>query len=139
MHKSLIALMVASVVATLGGVRGEAAEKAMTKAALKNAGLAKIQPITAREGHKIRGEGGSAVTAGMSFVSGMLIDPKTKSYVFGVDTNHASTCFDVGCIAGMIDPIHQTESRLQLGLEIEGLFLGTISGGAFGGASAYIR
>jgi hypothetical protein len=139
MHKSLIALMLAGVVATLGAVRGEAAEKVMTKAALKSVGLAKIQPITAREGSKVRGEGGSAITAGMSFVSGMLIDPKTKSYVFGVDTNHASTCFDIGCISGMIDPIHETESRLQLGLEVETLFLGTITGGAFGGATAYIR
>ncbi|MEY4177639.1 MAG: hypothetical protein RLY70_1213 [Planctomycetota bacterium] len=139
MRKSLLILMLASFIATLSGARGEAAEKAMTKAALKNAGLAKIQPITAREGSKIRGEGGSAITAGMSFVSGMLIDPKTKSYVFGVDTNHASTCYDVGCIAGLIDPIHSTESRLQLGLEVETLFIGTITGGAFGGATAYIR
>ncbi len=139
MRKSLLVLMLVGVIATLGGVRSEAAEKAMTKAALKNAGLAKIQPITAREGNKVRGEGASMVTAGMSFVSGMLIDPKTKSYVFGVDTNHASTCYDVGCIAGMIDPVHQTESRLQLGLEVETLFIGTITGGAFGGASAYIR
>jgi hypothetical protein len=139
MRKSLVVLMLASIIAMLSTDRGEAAEKVMTKAALKNAGLAKIQPMTAREGNKIRGEGGSAITAGMSFVSGMLIDPKTKSYVFGVDTNHASTCYDVGCIAGMIDPVHQTESRLQLGLEVETLFIGTITGGAFGGATAYIR
>lgn len=114
-------------------------EKAIQPSTLKNVGLSTLRPISAKEGMKVRGQGGSAATAGLSFVSGMLIDPTSKSYVFGVDTNHASTCYDVSCIVGLIDPVHTTESRLNLGLTVDNSFVGVITGAAFGGATAYIR
>lgn len=136
MRLPAIALAALAVLTTLSA---SADDKPLNKATLKSAGLASLRPITAREGLKIRGEGGSASTAGLSFVSGMLIDPKTNSYVFGVDTNHAYTCLDVACIIDAIDPYHSLESRIALGMTIDDYFVGAITGGAFGTATALVR
>ncbi len=130
----LVALLV-----SVFSISASAADKAVPKTTLKKAGLTSMKPISDEKGTQVRGQGGAALTMGMSFVSGMLIDPKTKSYVYGVDVNNAQACLDTSCIIGLIDPTHTTQSQIQLGLEITDIFKGVIIGGAGGGATAFVH
>lgn len=108
-------------------------------ASLSQYGLASLSPISNADGAKIRGTGGSAATAGSSFISGMLLDGTTKSYIFGVDTNRGMATLQQAGIVGPIDPFHVQSSNLGLALEIENLFRGTLIGGAGGTATSFFR
>ena len=129
----LVALLVG-----LFAIPALAADKAVPKSTLKKAGLASLQPISEKQGLEVRGQGGAALTMGMSFVSGMLMDPKTKSFVYGVDVNNAQAFLDTSFI-GMIDPNHMTQSGISLGLDLTDIFKGMLIGGAGGGASALVH
>lgn len=108
-------------------------------ASLSQYGLSGLAPMTNAQGSKIRGTGGSAATAGSSFISGMLLDGTTKSYIFGVDTNRGMATLQQAGIVGPIDPFHVQQSNLGLALEIENLFRGTLIGGAGGTATSLFR
>ena len=135
LKKSLVVAMLVG----LAAIPALAADKYVPKSTLQKAGLATLKPLSERKGMDVRGQGGSAFTTGMSFVSGMLIDPKTKSYVYGVDTNHAQSILEVVNVVSAIDPTHMTESKISLGLEVTDSFKGLLIGGAGGGASAFFR
>lgn len=113
--------------------------KAVEPASLSQYGLSGLAEMSNAEGSKIRGTGGSAATAGSSFISGMLIDGATKSYVFGVDTNRGMATLQQAGIVGPVDPFHVQSSNLGLGMEIENLFRGTLMGGAGGTATSLFR
>lgn len=108
-------------------------------ASLSQYGLSSLSPISNADGAKIRGTGGSAATAGSSFISGMLLDGTTKSYIFGVDTNRGMATLQQAGIVGPLDPFHVQSSNLGLALEIENLFRGTLIGGAGGTATSFFR
>lgn len=144
----MMRIVLTAVMALAAGVSSvQAAEpsvKATTsksdKAAVASAyGLKGMQSVTDKEAQAVRGKSGSAYTHGNSFVSGMLIDKSTKSYVFGVDTNGAFSSLEQGGIIFPADPFHSTTSNLLLGLEVEGSFFGSLLGTAGGGAAAFFR
>lgn len=120
-------------------VSGRFAVQAAEPNSLGNYGLAALQPVSEIDGQKIKGAGGSAATNGSSFISGMLLDGVSKSYVFGVDTNRASSTLQQAGIVGPIDPFHVQSSNLGLALEVDNLFTGTLVGGAGGTATALFR
>ena len=128
-----------SLLVGLCAMPASAADTYISKSTLQKAGLSTLKPISEQKGMEVRGQGGSALTLGMSFVSGMLIDSKTKSYVFGVDTNSAQAGLEVCLVLGVVDPSHITRSSLTLGLDITDSFHGVLVGGAGGGASALVR
>lgn len=109
------------------------------EATLGQLGLTGLQPVTVEQAHGVRGTGGSAATRGHSFLAGMLIDPQTKSYVFGVDTNGGFATLSQGGLIGPIDPFHVQQSNLALSLEIENYFRGVLMGSAGGTATALFR
>lgn len=115
-----------------------AADPAATSVA-KEFGLSGLSLMSEEAGKEVRGSGGSALTHGASFVTGMLIDQKTKSYVFGVDTNAAFSSLEQAGIVHPIDPFHIQNSSLALALEVQNLFKGTLLGGAGGTATALFR
>lgn len=102
-------------------------------------GLDAIQPVTVQEAQQVRGTGGSAGTRGHSFLSAMVMDPQSKSYAFGVDTNMGFANVTQGGIVGPVDPFHVQKSSLGIGLNVENFFNGFIIGTAGGSATAYYR
>jgi hypothetical protein len=141
----IVLTAVMALAAVASSVQGaEPASKASVKksdrAAVASAyGLSGIQTVTDEQAKTVRGKSGSAYTHGNSFVSGMLLDKVTKSYVYGVDTNGAFASLEQGGVVFPADPFHTTISNLALGLEVEGSFFGTLIGQAGGGATAYFR
>jgi len=122
------------------GLQANAPQAAAAEpASLSHYGLAGLAPMSNAEAAKIRGTGGSAATAGSSFISGMLLDGTTKSYIFGVDTNRGMATLQQAGIVGPIDPFHVQSSNLGLALEIENLFRGQLIGGAGGTATSFFR
>lgn len=102
-------------------------------------GLDGLKPMSNTDGAKIRGTGGSAATSGSSFISGMMLDGTTKSYIFGVDTNSGKATLQRAGIVGPIDPFHVQKSNLILSMEIENLFRGTMIGATSGTATSLFR
>jgi hypothetical protein len=138
MKRSMKSLMACAALCT-GFVSNAPLATSAEPASLSQYGLAGLAPMTNVEGAKIRGTGGSAATAGSSFISGMLLDGTTKSYIFGVDTNRGMATLQQAGIVGPIDPFHVQSSNLGLALEIENLFRGTLIGGAGGTATSLFR
>jgi hypothetical protein len=106
---------------------------------LSQFGLSDLQPVAKQQAAKVRGTGGSAATRGQSFLSGMLIDGNTKSYVFGVDTNGGFATLTQGGLVSHVDPFHVQESNLGLSLDITNSFRGLLIGGAGGTATSLFR
>lgn len=106
---------------------------------LSQFGLTDLQPVEKKAARKVRGTGGSAATRGHSFLSGMLMDGSTKSYVFGLDTNMGFATLEQAGIVGPIDPFHRQESNLGLSLDVQNSFKGVLLGGAGGTATSYFR
>lgn len=109
------------------------------QAVLGEFGLDAIQPITVGQAQEVRGTGGSAATRGHSFLSAMIMDGESKSYVFGIDTNMGFANITQGGVLGPIDPFHEQQSNLGLALEVGNLFNGVLLGGAGGRATAFYR
>ncbi|MCY2999152.1 MAG: hypothetical protein NT168_13680 [Planctomycetota bacterium] len=141
MRTFLIAIVATTLVSSVV-LADEPATKKLTpkgQQMLGQLGLGGLQPIEKKDVSKVRGTGGAAATRGHSFISGMLLDGNSKSYVFGVDTNMGFANLEQCGIAGPIDPFHVQKSSLALQLEVENSFLGTIIGAAGGTATSYFR
>jgi hypothetical protein len=135
-------IAIASAVLLVHGVYGEEPAKKLTskgQQTLGKLGLSGLQPIEKKEVSRVRGTGGSAATRGYSFISGMLMDGSSKSYVYGLDTNMGFANLQQCGIVGAIDPFHVQKSSLGLQLEVENLFRGEIIGIAGGTATSYFR
>ena len=140
MKRQLLALLFCAIVATFANAEEKTTKYRATPkgaATLQKFGIAGLQPATGVEGQKIRGMGGAAATRGHSFLSGMLLDGNTKSYVFGVDMNGGFANVEQGGLIDYIDPFHQQESNLGLQLDVLNSFNGTILGGAGGSGRAF--
>lgn len=142
MRKLALALLIGSSVS--GMVQADEPSKAFRlskkgEATLGQFGLTNLQPVEQKEAVKVRGTGGSAATRGHSFLSGMLLDGNSKSYVFGVDTNMGFANLTQGGLVSAIDPFHSQESNLGLSLNVENMFRGVLLGGAGGTATSFFR
>jgi hypothetical protein len=133
-----------SVVAILGFVLSADAfgdDGHVPQSVLAKVGLARMETVSDEVGLQVRGRSGNVFTSGRSLVSGVLITPDTKNFVFGSDANLAIA---TGELAGVVDPTasHQTLSLvgLQLGVATNSfVFNGFLVGGAggFGFASSH--
>lgn len=134
---SLIAILVCLLAAPALGDDGH-----VPQATLDTLGLAQMETLSYEEGMQVRGMSGSAATIGMSVVTGLIIDPNTKSYIFGTGTNFAGACLETICPLSPPDPYHEQASGVDLGLEVFSggeEFLGLLFGGAGGSAIALAR
>jgi hypothetical protein len=98
-------------------------------------GLAGMETLSDAEGMHVRGLSGNAHTQGLSLVTGLLIDPATKSYVFGTDTNYAhADAENAGCMV-FTWAEHEQASGVALSLDVTTLtsdFSGILLGAAGG-------
>jgi hypothetical protein len=112
-----------------------AAVEAKQPTVLDQAGLSGMQQMSDSEGQTIRGQAYVAGSRGMSFVSGMLIDPATGSHVVGTNIQFSGgvTSGELWDIAPRV--ISAQGSAINLSLNIESnnsVFSGAISGMAGG-------
>lgn len=131
------------VVAILGFVLGTDAfadDGNVPKSVLAKVGLARMETVSDEVGMQVRGRGGNAFSMGRSLVSGLLITPDTKNFVFGSDANLAIATAEN---AGVVDPVaaHNTQSAVALQLIVvtnsfayNGFLIG--AAGGFGVASS---
>jgi hypothetical protein len=134
-----------SVVAILGFVLGAeafGADGQVPRSVLAKLGLSGMQPVSDDVGLAVRGRSGNVFTSGRSLVSGLLVTPDTKNFVFASDVNIAIA---TGELAGVVDPtaLHATTSTIGLQLVVffpdTSVFAGFLVGGAggFGLASSH--
>jgi hypothetical protein len=111
----------------------------VSQAALNALGLADMETVSDEEGAQVRGmASGSGMSMSRSLVTGLLIDPNTKSHVWGTDLNIASASLE-GC--GIIvapDPYTETASGINLNLDVVSTF-GSFSGVLIGGAGGFAQ
>ena len=134
-HTFSLAMMLSSLL-TASALAGDGN---VPQSTLNVLGLAGMEIVSDEEGMQVRGMSGAAATMGHSLVSGVLIDPGTNSYVFGVDANTASASLETTSFLPVTGPSHATLSTVNLSLSVTsplGAFSGVLIGGAGGSGSA---
>jgi hypothetical protein len=128
------AFCLAALFAALSAVPAFAENGNVPQPTLEALGLADMDILSDEEGMTIRGSGGSAATMGISLVVGLIIEPSTKSFVFGSDANMAAACVEMTCV--VVDPVarHATASGVALNLDVTHPDTTTFSGVLIGGA-----
>ncbi len=100
---------------------------------LQSLGLGDMQVLSDNDGMSVRGMGG-AKAWGTSIVSGLLLDPATKSFVFGTDANMSGSTATGGGKLGAT-AYQNNYSSIDLGLVVNtntSNFVGLLYGGAGG-------
>ena len=136
------AFCLAALLAALSAVPAFAGNGHVPQSTLAVLGLPDMEILSDEEGMQVRGQGGSAATMGLSLVMGLLIDPATKSFVFGADTNVAAASAESSSL--ITDPVasHETASSVSLDLDVTtdtSVYSGVLIGGAGGSGYASAR
>lgn len=66
-----------------------AGDNHVPQSTLAAVGLGEMQVLDDAQGHEVRGMSSNALAMGLSLVSGLIVDPASKSFVFGSDVNAA--------------------------------------------------
>ncbi len=130
---------VASVMVVLMASQAFAGDTQVPKSTLDSLGLAGFETVSDEEGMEVRGMSASAMTMGLSLVTGLLIDPNTKSFVFGADANAAMATAENAGKQILTQASHNQASSVNLGLDTTtagGFFVGTLFGTAGGSGMA---
>lgn len=133
-------LLLAALVAVLSTSTAFAGDGHVPRATLDNLGLSGMEVLSDDAGAEVRGMSGNAMAMGLSLVSGVLIDPNTKSFVFGADVNQAMSSAENAGLQVLTRAQSQQASAIALNLDVtsvNGQFIGTLVGGA--GGSAFAR
>ncbi|OHB82496.1 MAG: hypothetical protein A2V98_24440 [Planctomycetes bacterium RBG_16_64_12] len=116
-----------------------AADGNVSQPTLDILGLSGMQTLSDEDGMQVRGMSSAAWTQGLSLVSGLLVDPATKSYVLGADVNRADASAENAGFQVLSQASHAQSSSLSISLEVTtstSSFIGMIIGGAGGSGSA---
>jgi hypothetical protein len=113
----------------------------VSAATLGSLGLGEMHGLSDAEGLAIRGMGGGGYASawGSSIVSAVLIDPATKSFVAGADTN-GSKSYSTGSYKKGPFVSQKNFSSVNFKLDVEtdaSTFNGLLFGGAGGKSSAF--
>jgi len=81
--------------------------------ALAQLGLRKMQTVGQQRGLAVRGRGRYSQSMGLSFVSGLLMDPETSSVVGGTDTNTAFA------LSENVVPRSAAQTSIEQGSQVE--------------------
>lgn len=106
---------------------------------LADLGLAGMKTVSDAEGMQVRGMSSNAMSMGLSLVTGLLIDPATKSFVFGVDANAAMASAENAGLQVLSTARHIQASSVNLNLTVTtntSFFTGVLTGGAGGSGFA---
>jgi hypothetical protein len=102
-------------------------------------GLGGMEVVSDAEAMQVRGLSGNAWTQGLSIVMGILIDPNTKSYVWGTDVNYAHASAENAGLQVLTQAEHAQSSAIALDLEVTsvpGIYVGVLAGTAGGSGIA---
>ena len=112
---------------------------------LRSLGLADMEIVSDAEGMQVRGMSGCARVMGVSVVSGLLLEPSTKNFIFGSDANFVmANAENAGCrMRAEVYKEHLSYVGLELTVDIGGggysHFEGTLYGGAGGSGFAWAK
>ena len=101
---------------------------------LQSLGLGDMQVLSDDDGMSVRGMGG-AKAWGVSIVSGLLLDPNTKSFLFGSDANTSGSTATGGGKFGAT-AYQNNYSSIDLGLVVD-TNTSSYAGFLYGGAGGY--
>ncbi len=133
------ALALTALLTALCAAPALAADTYVPQSTLSSLGLGEMEVVSDEVGMEVRGMSGSAMTMGLSLVTGLLIDPNTKSFIFGSDANAASATAENAGKQILTQASHAQASALNLSLNVtstNGVFTGTLVGGAGGSGVA---
>jgi hypothetical protein len=103
---------------------------------LRSLGLAGMETVSEAEGMQVRGMSGCARVMGISVVSGLLLEPSTKNFVFGSDANFVlANAENAGCrMRAEAYKEHLSYVGLQLSVDIDNGAYSHYEGALYGGA-----
>jgi hypothetical protein len=131
---SLVAIMTVAIASS-----AFAGDGAVPKSSLNALGLNGMQVLSDEAGLEVRGMSSNAKAMGLSLVTGLLIDPHTKSFVFGVDANLAKATAENAGLNAVSSAATAQQSAVGLQLNVVtdvSSFSGVLLGGAGGNAFA---
>jgi hypothetical protein len=111
----------------------------VSQSTLSVLGLGGLEVVSDAEAMQVRGMSGNAWTQGLSIVSGLLIDPNTKSYVWGSDVNMAHASAENAGLQVLTQAEHAQSSAVALDLQVTsvpGIYSGVLAGTAGGSGVA---
>ncbi len=130
----------AALVLSTAAISALAEDHRVPQNALAQLGLGKMQTVEQQRGLDVRGRGRYSLSMGLSFVSGVLLDPESSSFTGGSDTNTAFA------LSENVVPRSAAETNIDQGSQVEvqlnvntngNIFSGYIFGMA--GGQAYSR
>ena len=133
------ALSLAAILASLSAAPALAADGNVPRFTLDIFGLVGMETLSSEDGMQVRGMSGNAAAMGLSLVTGVLIDPATNSFVFGVDTNAAASSAENAGLQVLTQASHVQASAASLSLDVTtstSTYSGVLIGGAGGAATA---
>jgi hypothetical protein len=111
------------------------ATEAKQPSALELAGLSSMTQMTDSQGEAVRGQGYLAGTSGMSFITGMLIDPVSASHIQGTSVQYSGSVEEGESWTNFTNVVSSQTSHLGLEMTVESnntLFSGSLGGIAGG-------
>lgn len=135
--RTICALVAAALL--FAAVPAQAADGRVPSATLKALGLGDLTVMSDRDAQQIRGQSSGVMAMSQSLVTGLLIDPNTKSFIFGTDTNGAMSSAENAGLQVLSQASTSSTSSVSLNLTVtsaNGTFTGALIGGAGGGAAA---
>jgi len=127
----------AALTALLLAAPAQAGDGHISSETLSAVGLGGMQIVSDADGMQVRGMSGGASAWGISIVTGVLLDPATKSFIAGTDTNLSGSKSSSGIKT--ITAFQTNFSALELGLTVNtntSNFTGFLFGGAGGSSFA---
>ena len=112
---------------------------------LRSLGLGDMEVVSDAAGMEVRGTGGCARVMGISVVSGLLLHPSTKNFVFGSDANFVMASAQTACCRMRAEAYKEHLSYVGLQLNVDtgggtyGVYRGTLYGGAGGTGFAWAK
>lgn len=135
-------LCLVAVMVCLSAAPAVAGDGSIPPSTLRSLGLAGMQVLSDTEGMQVRGLSGFAAVKGVSTVNGLLMDPSTKNFVFGSDTNKVmANAAATGC-RNRADAYKEHLSYVGLNLYVDtgsSVYSGSIYGGAGGTGHAWAK
>lgn len=135
-------LPLVAVMVCLSAAPAVAGDGSIPPSTLRSLGLADMQVLSDTEGMQVRGLSGFAAVRGISSVNGLLLDPSTKNFIFGSDSNKVmANAAATGC-HNRADAYKQHLSYIGLQLHVNNggsVYNGSLYGGAGGSGHAWAK
>jgi len=131
-----------AILVCLSAAPAVAGDGSIPPSTLRSLGLADMQVLSDAEGMQVRGMSGCARVMGISLVSGLLLEPSTKNFVFGSDANFVmANAANSGCrMRAEAYKEHLSYVGLQLTVDTgSSHYEGSLYGGAGGTGLAWAK